>query len=103
MIHVRSGFEQQAILKNLDEIHEWINSAQDLSALRTNDDFMEPVVKAMTFCLYLLRVSALEIVYSEVSRGVTRHRAVPLGLIVRLTKLYEGVLIHVCKNQLELR
>ena len=64
---------------------------------------MEFTVKLMNYCLYLLRVG-VSLAPSNLSakRGYTKHKAIIIGHMVRLTKLYEGLLIHVSNRQLEL-
>jgi hypothetical protein len=94
---------QENLLNNLAEIEHWIDAAPDPMSFSTNDDFMSFTVELMNRALYLLRVGVSLAPSQEVAeRGYTKHRAIVVGHMVRITKLYEGLLIHVAKRQLEL-
>jgi hypothetical protein len=57
----------------------------------------------MSRSLYLLRVGAClapDAITAE--RGYSKHKAIIIGHIIRLTKLYDGFCLHVSKRQLEL-
>jgi hypothetical protein len=91
------------VLNNLTEIERWMANAPNPATFRSNDDFMGFTVELMSRALYLLRVGVSLAPSSEIAeRGYTKHRAIAIGHMVRITKLYEGLLIHVSKRQLEL-
>jgi hypothetical protein len=93
----------EAIYKNLAEIEEWIANAPSPINFKSNDEFMEFMVQVMNHTLYMLRVGASLAPNEEVShRGFTKQKAIVVGHIVRIAKLYEGLLIHTAKRQLEL-
>ncbi len=93
----------EIMLKNLTEIENWIDNAPDPSMFRSNNDFMEFAVELMNRCLYLLRVGvSLAPTEETAERGYSKQRAIIMGHMIRIAKLYEGVLIHTSKCQLEL-
>jgi hypothetical protein len=88
---------------NLAEIDNWIDSAPDTNGFRNNNDFMQFMVEAMNRSSYLLRVgAALAPDEASSGKGFTKRRAIIAGHMVRVVKLYEGLLIHTAKRQLEL-
>jgi hypothetical protein len=86
----------------LAAIEEWLRVAASPDSLGTNDEFMDVLVEAMNRTLVLLRVAVELTPGAGSALGVTRYRAVPLGLMVRLVKLFEGLLLTVCSGKLEL-
>ncbi len=91
------------LFENLTEIDRWIDSAPDAASFHNNDDFMQFMVEVMNRSLYLLRVgAALAPNEKSSSKGFTKRRAIVVGHVVRIAKLYEGLLMHTAKNQLEL-
>ena len=92
------------IIQNLAKIERWIddNTSRDPD-FNTDVEFMEFAVEIMNRCLYLLKVGTATVPDAEIaSKGYTKHRAIIVGHMVRLTKLYEGALIHICRSQYEL-
>ncbi len=64
---------------------------------------MEFIVELMNRCLYLLRVGvSLSPTEKEAEQGYSKHKAIIAGHMIRIAKLYEGLLIHTAKRQLEL-
>ncbi|MGB9457282.1 MAG: DUF5677 domain-containing protein [Bryobacteraceae bacterium] len=60
-------------------------------------------VEIMNRALYLLRTGvSLSPNAKSAERGVTRNRAIVLGHLVRLMKLFECLLIHTCENRVEI-
>ncbi len=93
----------QKIFENLATVRQKIAEAPDPATLKTNSDFMNPIVEHMNHALYLLQLGvALAPTESTASRGHTRNKAIVTGHMVRLAKLYEGFLIHVSGRKLEL-
>lgn len=94
---------EEVLLSNLADIERWIEEAPDPSSFQSNDDFMGFTVELMNRALYLLRVGvSLAPSQEAAERGYSKHRAIVVGHMVRITKLYEGLLIHVSRRQLEL-
>ncbi len=93
----------EKILNNLAKIEKWIDEAPDPTTFQNNDDFMSFVVELMNHCLYLLKVGVALAPTEETSHnGYSKQKAIIMGHMVRLVKLYEGILIHISKRQLEL-
>lgn len=91
------------VMSNLSDVEEWISNAPDPATFKNNDDFMQFTVELMNRTHYLLRVG-VSLAPSEITsqRGYSKHRAIIVGHLVRLTKLYEGSLIHISRRELEL-
>ena len=93
----------EEILKNLQAIERWIDTAPDISNLRTDDDFMVIVTELMSYTLYVLRIGASSAPSEEISqKGYSKQRAVIVGHMIQIVKLYEGILMHISERQLEL-
>ncbi len=92
------------IIQNLEKINEWIDfNSPPPTDSKTNTEFMEFAVEIMNRCLYLLKIGVASAPDKETARkGYTKHRAMVVGHIVRIAKLYEGSIIHICNHQLEL-
>src|SRR5262245_33966921 len=95
------GSEAQESVKEIDE---WITSAPLPSSFANNDEMMKFIVEeVMTRVQWLLSIGAVLAPDAEVAkRGYTKHRAIVVGHLVRLTKLYSGFSFHTAKRQLEL-
>lgn len=93
----------QKILENLEIIDNWAKNSPAPETLKNNDEFMEVIVKIMNYTLYLLKVSvALASDSKSAHNGVSKNTAIVVGHLVRVTKLYEGLLVHITRNELEL-
>lgn len=93
--------DRKAVLSELDEIIQW--SARPLLPCHSNDDYMTIAVELMVRTLTLLRLCAsLAPSEAAASRGVPKRRAIVVGLLVRMTKLYHGLLMHVIEKQKDL-
>ena len=92
------------IIQNLKKIDEWIDcNSSPLADFKTNTEFMKFAVEIMNRCLYLLKTGVAAAPDAETAtKGYTKYNAIIVGHMVRLTKLYEGSLIHICNHQLEL-
>ena len=91
-------------IKNLTNMKVWIDfSLPPPSEFKTEAESMKFVAEAMNRCLYLLKVGAATAPNAETAKtGYTKPRAIIVGHMVQLTKLYEGALIHICGPQPEL-
>jgi hypothetical protein len=81
------------LLKNLKEVQEWISRTEPLvETLKTHNEFMSKVVECMNMALYLLRVG-LSLTPNEATsqRGYSKYRAIALGHVVRIAKLYQAL------------
>ncbi len=94
----------EKIIKNLRNMKVWIDlSLPPPSEFKTTADSMRFVAEVMNRCLYLLKVSAASAPNAETAKaGYTKSKAIIVGHLVQLTKLYEGALIHICGSQPEL-
>ena len=92
------------IIQKLNEIETWIDDNwPPPSDFNTDDEFMEFAVEIMNRCLHLLKIGiALSPDTQSANKGYTKHRAIIVGHMVRITKLYEGTLIHISQCQFEL-
>src|SRR5689334_4617136 len=93
----------ERFFENTEGIREWIRSAPDPASFQNNNEFMQYTVELMNRTLYLLRIgSQLGPNQNVALKGFTKQRAIIVGHMVRMTKLYEGLLMHTCEVQLEL-
>ena len=91
------------VLQNLKNIKTWVDFNSPPPDFATNTEFMKFAVEIMNRCLYLLKIGVASAPdTATANKGYTKHRAIIVGHMVRLTKLYEGALIHICDRQLEL-
>ena len=91
------------IMQNLSDIEAWIDYNSPPPFFNTNTTYMKFAVEIMNRCMYLLKLGVCASRDAETARrGYTKHRAIIVGHMVRLTKLYEGVLIHICSRHREL-
>lgn len=92
------------IVQNLRSIEKWVDfNSPPPTDFKTNTEFMKFSVEIMNRCLYLLKTGTASAPDIETAKkGYSKHKAIIVGHMVRITKLYEGVLIHICNQQLEL-
>ena len=91
------------IMQNLSRIEAWIDYNSPPPVFNTNTAYMKFAVEIMNRCLYLLKLGVCASPDVETARrGYTKHRAIIVGHMVRLAKLYEGVIIHICSHHQEL-
>jgi len=88
----------------LKEIDDWITSAPSPSSFTNNNEMMKFIVEeVMTRVQWLLSIGVVLAPDAQVAkRGYTKNRAIVVGHLVRLTKLYSGFSFHTAKRQLEL-
>lgn len=94
----------ERMIKNLANIKVWIDfSFPPPSEFKTKAESMRFVAEVMNRCLYLLRIGAASASNEETAKtGYTKSKAIIVGHMVQLAKLYEGALIHICGPQPEL-
>lgn len=90
------------IIRKLTNMEAWIEFNSPAES-KTSADLMRFVVEVMNRCLYLLRVGVAAAPGAETTNtGYTKPKAIIVGYMVQLTKLYEGALIQICGEQPEL-
>ena len=93
----------EKIMENLSKIEAWVDFNSPPPVFNTNTAYMKFTVDIMNRCLNLLRIGIAASPDAETTRrGYTKHRAIIVGHMVRIAKLYEGSLIHICSHQQEL-
>ena len=91
------------IMETLSDIEAWVDFNSPPPVFNTNTAYMKFAVEIMNRCLYLLKLGVRASRDAETARrGYTKHRAIIVGHMVRLSKLYAGVLIHICSHHQEL-
>ena len=92
------------IVQQLVEIEAWIDdNPPPPSNFGNNSEFMRFAIEIMHRCLFLLKLGTASVPDAEIAtRGYTKHRAIIVGHLVRITKLYEGASIHVKNSHFEL-
>ena len=94
----------EKIIKNLTNMKMWVDfSLPPPAEFKTKTESMRFVAEVMNRCLYLLRVGAASTPNAETAKtGYTKPKAIIVGHMAQLGKLYEGALIHICGPQPEL-
>ncbi|MFQ5786634.1 MAG: DUF5677 domain-containing protein [Thermodesulfobacteriota bacterium] len=93
----------QKIIDNIDKINDWINKAPDINKFKDNDEFMEFSMELMNYTHYLLKIGvALTSSKEESKLGFSRNKAIIVGHMVRIVKLFNGLCTHVSKRESEL-
>lgn len=92
------------VIQNLKNMEKWIAANLRRPAkFKTHYDFMRLAVEVMNRCLYLLKLGVYSTPDAETANvGYAQPEAIIVGHMVRLTKLYEGALIHISERQVEL-
>lgn len=92
------------VIQNLKNMEKWIAANLRRPAkFETHYDFMRLAVEVMNRCLYLLKLGVYSTPDAETANvGYAQPKAIIVGHMVRLTKLYEGALIHISERQVEL-
>lgn len=90
--------------RNLLSLADWLQNAPVPSSFGSKDALMTFLVdEVMSRTLYLLRVGvSLAPNETVAERGYSKHRAVIVGHLVRLTKLYDAFSLHVARNEFEI-
>ena len=82
-----SHINMLTVKQNLVEIRNWIDTSPRPTDFKTDDDFMRFSVEIMRRCIYLLRLGTILIPHGKKEhRGYTKHGAIVLGHMVRITK-----------------
>ena len=94
----------EKIIKNLTNMKVWVDfSLSPPAEFKTKAESMRLVTEVMNRCLYLLKVGAASAPDAETAKtGYTKPKAIIVGSMAQLAKLYEGALIHICGPQPEL-
>ena len=92
------------IIRKLKNTEAWIDfNSPPPAEFKTNAELMRFVAEVMNRCLYLLRVGVVAAPDTETANtGYAKPKAIIVGYMVQLTKLYEGALIQICGAQPEL-
>lgn len=90
------------IIINLKNAKNWLNKPLP-PRLSSDNDYMIYVMELMNYAHYLIKVSAA-IAPNQVitERGYSKHKAIVVGHVVRLSKLYHGFAYHISKSEVEL-
>lgn len=91
------------LIENLAIIEDWIDNAPNPYDFKDNNEYMGFSTELMNYCLYLLKAGVvLAPNESSSHRGFTKHKAIIVGHMVRIMKLYEGFLSHIAERRGEL-
>ena len=90
------------IIINLKNAKNWLSKPLP-PRLSSDNDYMIYVMELMNYAHYLIKVSA-SIAPNQVitERGYSKHKAIVVGHVVRLSKLYHGFAYHISKSEVEL-
>ncbi len=92
----------ETIISNLDNLKMWLSNPFPPEH-SSDDDYMHYIMELMSYAHYLIKVSASMSPNEVVAeRGYTNRRAIVVGHIVRLVKLYHGFTTHIGKRELQL-
>ena len=92
------------IIQKLTNMEAWIDFHLSPPAeFKTKPEHMRFVAEVMNRCLYLLRIGVASAPDAKTANtGYAKSKAIVVGYMVQLTKLYEGALIQMCGTQPEL-
>ena len=92
------------IIQKLTNMEAWIDfHLASPAEFKTKPERMRFVAEVMNRCLYLLRIGVASAPDAKTANtGYAKPKAIIVGHMVQLTKLYEGALIHICGPQPEL-
>lgn len=93
---------EAVLYANLRSIKDWIDAHNELPPLNTTAGFVGFSVEIMNRALYLLRVGVALAPDEQRRSGVSRNKAIVLGHVVRLMKLYDCLLLHTSHDRLEI-
>lgn len=88
------------VVDRLNEVNDWATGSLPLPPLEANDDYMTLAMEVMNNSYYLLRIAA-SLTSSDLhaEKGVTKRRAIVLGHVVRIAKLYDALRYHTAKKE----
>ncbi len=90
------------IIINLEKAKYWLKKPLP-PRISSDKDYMIYVMELMNYAHYLIKVSASIAPNKVISeRGYSKHKAIVVGHVVRLSKLYHGFAYHVSKSEVEL-
>ena len=92
------------IIQKLTNMEAWIDfHLATPPEFKTKPEHMRFVAEVMNRCLYLLRIGVASAPDAKTANtGYPKPKAIIVGYMVQLTKLYEGALIQICGTQPEL-
>lgn len=92
------------IIQKLTNMEAWIDfHLAPPAEFKTRPEHMRFVAEVMNRCLYLLRIGVASAPDAKTANtGYAKPKAIIVGYMVQLTKLYEGALIQICGTQPEL-
>lgn len=92
---------RQPIVDNLKKIEA--ATSTPLTEFKTNADFMKAAIELTNYAQYFLNL-AISLAGSQLQadRGYTKRRAIIMGHVVRVQKLYDAFRYHASKNQREI-
>ncbi|OQX01613.1 MAG: hypothetical protein BWK80_59585 [Desulfobacteraceae bacterium IS3] len=91
------------IASNIDRILELIEESPEEINFNEFNETMTFYMEIMSSVLYLLRVGVSLVPQTDKKfSGYTKSKAIIVGHMIRISKLYDGFYIHVAKRQLEL-
>ena len=92
------------VVQKLTNMEAWIDFHLPPPAeFKTNAERMRFAAEVMNRCLYLLRIGVASAPDAKTANiGYAKPKAIVVGYMVQLTKLYEGALIQMCGAQPEL-
>ena len=91
--------DRQFIERNIKELLELIDTKKDLQMpLETDSDFMILMSDLMGATDWLFQSACI---FSKLN-GLNRNQAIITGHLIKIRKLYRGMRIHACEDQLEL-
>ena len=92
------------IIQKLTNMEAWIDFHLFPPAeFKTKPEHMRFAAEVMNRCLYLLRIGVASAPDAKTAdTGYAKSKAIIVGYMVQLTKLYEGALIQICGTQPEL-
>jgi hypothetical protein len=87
------------LLDDLRAIDHWATNAPSLPPEATNDDYMTVAMEVMNHTHFLQRVGVLiSPTQKHAEKGVAKRRAIVLGHLVRIYKLYDALRYHTSKR-----
>ena len=90
------------VTSNLKDVDQWVREAPEPASFSSEDAMMKVLVEqVMPRTLWLLQLAA-SLAPGGNQTGHTKHRAIIVGHMVRLAKLFQGFCQHISMRQVEL-
>jgi len=91
------------VYRIMREIDAWATAQLPIPEANTDEEFMHLVSELMTRAHYLLRLGvSLTPDAKRAERGWTKPRAIVLGHLVRIMKLYDALCLHISEGHAEI-